>query len=422
VKLDREMIVAALEIIEIQKKRLIEENQQITNGLRPSQDQKMLEWLKQRGVVIEAFSADHGEVRPTLKAIAVEDALETMPLDAESRRVLEIRQLFNHTSIAKYQAAMDRMNDDDYVRGNYIYHGTAPGRFTGHGLQLQNLPWPKNDNTINNYELLVETIKQRNVDYLTTLYGDPLNALANALRAIAIPEKGHKFICMDYKAIQCVLVHWASGDDDALQDFHNKVDPYFMFMSNLNNVPFKEYINNKKKYKDIRTRGKTFRLGCGFGAAPEAIVEAAKNIYGYELSLKDADEGVTSYRKEQYPLVPKMWYALHRKAVAAVRNEGKVFTWNDLVSYQCDGEFLKCELPSGRILHYPKPFVEQAESTTNFKRWNLYYQRVLSKTKQWGEVSAWHGLVTENIIMGIEADIMADSLEDLEAAGYNPGS
>jgi hypothetical protein len=115
-----------------------------------------------------------------------------------------------------------------------------------------------------------------------------------------------------------------------------------------------------------------------------------------------------------------MWYALHRKAVAAVRNEGKVFTWNDLVSYQCDGEFLKCELPSGRILHYPKPFVEQAESTTNFKRWNLYYQRVLSKTKQWGEVSAWHGLVTENIIMGIEADIMADSLEDLEAAGYNP--
>lgn len=49
---------------------------------------------------------------------------------------------------------------------------------------------------------------------------------------------------------------------------------------------------------------------------------------------------------------------------------------------------------------------------------SLYYQGTVQKTKQWGEIDTYGGKLTENIVQAIARDLLANSMLQLEAAGY----
>lgn len=102
------------------------------------------------------FLALEGIELPNLRAKTIDDILKSGKVDGDMKRLLEIRKALSKTSTKKYQAIIDRANDDNRVRDILLYHGASTGRDTGTGIQPHNLPRP--------------LIKQKEIEYVLSLF------------------------------------------------------------------------------------------------------------------------------------------------------------------------------------------------------------------------------------------------------------
>lgn len=128
IRVDRKLIEGALYCTAVTNERLTNEAKQITGLDNPNSTTQLLEWL----------STHHP--LPNLQKTTVAEALEG-DLEADVRRVLEIRQQLGKTSNKKYQAAANAMCEDDHIRGvSQFYGANRSGRWSGRLVQLQNLP------------------------------------------------------------------------------------------------------------------------------------------------------------------------------------------------------------------------------------------------------------------------------------------
>ena len=69
----------------------------------------------------------------------IEKQLQADDLSLQVRRALELRLGGAQAAVKKIDALLLRAGDDDRVRGSFRYHGAATGRWSGEGLQPQNL-------------------------------------------------------------------------------------------------------------------------------------------------------------------------------------------------------------------------------------------------------------------------------------------
>src|SRR4029453_8733987 len=88
-----------------------------------------------------AWLRDHGRALKSLDRKAIERQLakgddELSPL---IRRVLELRLGGAQGAVKKIDRLLARAGDDHRVRGSFRYHGAATGRWSGEGVQPQNL-------------------------------------------------------------------------------------------------------------------------------------------------------------------------------------------------------------------------------------------------------------------------------------------
>lgn len=133
-------------------------------GLRPSQRDALLGWLRAQGVSLPNMRADtiKSALGPDFAKFldgsddedtpAEEDPLDSSddedtpaegdPLDMppHARRALELRALTASASVKKLYAMEHRANSDDRLRDLITHHGARTGRPTGHGPQPLNLP------------------------------------------------------------------------------------------------------------------------------------------------------------------------------------------------------------------------------------------------------------------------------------------
>jgi DNA polymerase len=105
------------------------ELRQITGGEIETTHQvkKLLVWLAARGC----------EVKDLQKG-TLAHALRRADLSSEVRRVIELRREAAHASAAKMPALRAWRCADGRVRGAFRYHGAATGRWSSHGVQVQN--------------------------------------------------------------------------------------------------------------------------------------------------------------------------------------------------------------------------------------------------------------------------------------------
>jgi DNA polymerase len=84
-------------------------------------------------------------------------------------------------------------------------------------------------------------------------------------------------------------------------------------------------------------------------------------------------------------------------------------------------DWLTCQLPSGRKLWYYRPRIEDDETPWGEPCFKLYFwaDKLVKETtrKIWTEISAYGGLLVENIVQAIARDIMRDALFRCEARG-----
>ena len=188
---DREFAQAALQIAQATGPEINAELIEITGGAVDSINKvaALVKWLDSQGCHTR-----------TLKREVVEELLEG-DLSAPVRRVLELRLGGAQAAPKKIVSLLARAGDDGRVRGAYVYHGAATGRFSGEGFQPQNLKRPIEKNL----EAARVAIATGDLAHVRSLYEKPLAIIGDCIRSTIIAAPGHTLIGADFSSIEIAL-------------------------------------------------------------------------------------------------------------------------------------------------------------------------------------------------------------------------
>ena len=399
VGVDPALISGALEIDATSTEQLTAKAVEITGLPNPNSAVQLQQWLRGRGVEME-----------NLQKATVEEALGRKDLPEEARDVLEIRRQLGKTSVKKYAAMQTAKGEDNRVRGlTQFYGANRTGRWAGRLVQLQNLP----RNYIDTLDYARNLVKAKNFEGLRLIYGNVPDTLSQLIRTAFVPSKGNKFVVADFSAIEARVIAWLAGEQWVNEVFatHGKI--YEATASQMFHVPIERIVKGNPEYS-LRQKGKVATLALGYQGGTSALISmGALNMGLEEDELPDI---VTRWRNAN-PRIRDLWYAVEEAALAAVRTaqpqaiRGLVFRLEgDLVYGQ---SFLTVQLPSGRKLFYPKPFLKE----NHFGRMAIHYYTVGQQTKKWEVDSTYGGKMTENIVQAIARDCLAETLRRIDRMG-----
>lgn len=407
IRCDRALVVAAQDIASVGIARANARLAHITGGdvTAITNHNRVKAWLVGQGVETESVA----------KA-AIAEMLERPDLPPEAREVLELRSDAGRSSIAKLDAMLAAMCDDAMLRGLLLYHAASTGRWAGRLVQPQNFPRGE----VDNIELYIDAVMRRAYDELD-LFAHPIVIIMSMLRSMLTAREGNELVAGDFSAIEARVLNWLAGQDDIVALFARGEDVYKHNATKLYNIPLAEV----KKFPHRQT-GKFQELACGFGMGAAKAVSAAKAVYQLTITPAQAKEIVDGYRAT-HPRVVSFWYETERACMAAVRNAGvpQVFGAHRNLKAAVLGSYLYIILPSGRPLMYAAPSIQDrvmpwSTAENVVMKPSLHYWGVDPFTKQWSELSAYGGLLVENIVQAVARDLMAEAMLRLEAAGYPP--
>lgn len=344
---------------------------------------------------------------PDLSAATVMAELKKEDLPNEVREILNIRRSLGRSSSAKYQAIIDRASNDGRVRGSTIYHGAGTGRWSGSGIQPQNLPSRiKIDHPP---EEVLGVVKTGGYQLFTALYDDDIMSAAGAVvRSVLMAAEGKELIVADYSAIEGRGLAWLAGEETELEVYRSNKDPYIASASRILHKPYEEVTKEERQ-----SPGKISVLACGYGGS----VNAVRKFGGEGLTDDDIKDQIVKPWRQAHPKTVAFWYDLEEACMSAVSEPGKVFSERG-VSFRVSNGFLLCRLPSGRLLYYYDPDIRAVKTSWDEMKDSVTYMTVDGMTKQWVRTNTYGGKLAENVTQAICRDLMAEAMLRLEAAGY----
>jgi DNA polymerase len=371
-------------------------------------------WLQAQGVNTDSVSK---------KVVASLLAGGDMP--AEAREALEIRRDTAKSALAKLPKIVKTVCSDDRLRGNLTYHGAGTGRWTAKGAQLQNVPRGTIDWEL--VQLAIPYIQSRDVDTLD-LINPALDVVSSAIRSCLVASPGNRLIFNDYAAIEGRTLAWLASEDWVLDayrtyDAGKGPDMYKMTYAMCFGVDPKDV--TKAQRGNI---GKPADLSLGFGGGNNAFHAMAAN-YGVVLDDEEVSRIKVAFR-ESRPKTVQLWRDCEDAALAAVRNQGKVFqAAGGKIKYIWKGGYLWCVLPSKRALAFPSAGIHEREmpwKDRNGKpvmKESVYYWGAKSAkngagANPWCKQDLYGGLLAQNATQAIARDIAAYAAVKCESAGY----
>lgn len=396
-------------------------------GLNPTQGAKFLQWLKDRG-----YSGED------LRAETMDEQIEGMEFDPTSEVgcALLLRQKVSFAAVKKIDAMLACAGPhDSRVRGCFQYYGASTGRWSGSLIQPQNFKRP----TVKHTEMAYDDIcKGGSVDHIEFVYGPILEVVSSSIRHFIHDVR--PFFQADYAAIEARIVCWLAGQEDALDEYRNKVDRYVRLASVIFAKPEKDI--NKHPERFI---GKQSTLGCGYGmSGPKFRLTCEK--FGYKDLEKGLEFRAVEAFREKHTKVVDYWYACQDAAIKAIQAPGQKYKVRNVTFFVAGTagiRYLWIVLPSGRKLAYPhvklepllsymdkgvrvqhiNPTPQQinkaAEVDENYmlKESITYWGKPQGKAV-WTRVSSYYGRIVENITQAVAADIMAHGTARAEEEGY----
>ncbi|MEO1208366.1 MAG: DNA polymerase [Cyanobacteria bacterium J06638_20] len=248
VLIDLELCRCALELAERIRAEMNAELSDLTDGVveRASQRERVKDYIS------EHFELD----LPDTTADTLDHYMDKVEMPEECFRIIQIVREVNKTSTSKYGKMIINAARDGRAHDILMYHGAGTGRWAGKGIQVQNLP--KGD--LWDIDLAVEDIKSMDLDTIRMWWGEPMEALAGALRGALMPSSGRDFMVADYSAIEARCVLWLADAREALEVFYTGGDIYCDMATTIYG-----YQVNKKTHKKERQFGKQAILGLGYG-------------------------------------------------------------------------------------------------------------------------------------------------------------
>ena len=398
---DIELAKSAIDVDNTYTSILVQQAQQLTGLKNPNSPTQIRKWIE-------------GKTSNVVLSLSKESMPDLMKEFADYPDIIEmlnIRKKLSKTSIKKYYAMLNCAMKDHRVRGTFQFYGAnRTGRWAGRLLQLQNL----SKNHISHIEIPREMIRARDWESVEMMYDDVADILSQLVRTALIAPSGKVFSVADFSAIEARVISWLANEKWRMDVFHGDGKIYEATGAKMFNVP----ISAITKGSVLRDKSKISELALGY----EGSLGALKRMGGERMGLSDT-EMMSLVRKwrSANPAIVDMWKEIDEASKEAVRYQRPVSCTCRNIIFDCDGEFMTIQLPSGRKLFYYGPkFKDKKIGRSTMPTRVLCYQGVVQETKQWGEIDTYGGKLTENIVQAISRDLLGNSMLNLEANGYYP--
>lgn len=398
---DMELAESAIAVDNTYTSILTQHAQQLTGLENPNSPVQIRQWVeKTTGCVVMSLSKE-----------TMPDLMKEFADYPDVIELLNIRKKLSKTSIKKYYAMLNCAMKDHRVRGTFQFYGAnRTGRWAGRLLQLQNL----SKNHISHIEVPREMIRARDWESVEMMYDDVADILSQLVRTALIASPGKVFSVADFSAIEARVISWLANEKWRMDVFRGDGKIYEATGAKMFNVP----ISAITKGSVLRDKSKISELALGY----EGSLGALKRMGGERMGLSDT-EMMSLVRKwrSANPAIVDMWKEIDEASKEAVRYQRPVSCTCRNIIFDCNGEFMTIQLPSGRKLFYYGPkFKDKKIGRSMMPTRVLCYQGVVQETKQWGEIDTYGGKLTENIVQAISRDLLGNSMLNLEANDYHP--
>lgn len=447
-------------LAERSKKELQDILKEKTGVVNPNSGDQMLAWLAAQGYT-------YGSIEKSTVALALADTR----VSKLAKEVLILRKEASKSSHTKLETLVESLSEDDCLRHQFVYLGAArTGRWSGYGVQFQNLPRPIKE-VEDGLDRALDLIDAQDYDTIKKEYPSVIGMAVSCIRSVFQSPAGKKFVVGDLSAIENRVIGWLSGCYSILQVFHNGLDPYVSFAVKMYNQPYEILLKDKPK----RQIAKPAVLGAGFGLGPGArkICKHCRKPFGYKQYCKKCrtDEcdyevilkknkhgdlkktGLLGYAdnmgvvmtpkqafsaqrtfRQSYPEVVAYWKVLEDAAMEVLTNGGEVQVGVVMFSMALMNEknVMRILLPSGRTLHYMNAAVIERDLVGDddkpYKKTSIVYdgighgvgtvdEKEGGKGSKWGPVFTYGGKLCENIVQAIARDILAHGMLLVDEAG-----
>lgn len=396
---DMELAESAIAVDNTYTSILTQHAQQLTGLENPNSPVQIRQWIeKTTGCVVMSLSKE-----------TMPDLMKEFADYPDVIELLNIRKKLSKTSIKKYYAMLNCAMKDHRVRGTFQFYGAnRTGRWAGRLLQLQNL----SKNHISHIEVPREMIRARDWESVEMMYDDVADILSQLVRTALIASPGKVFSVADFSAIEARVISWLANEKWRMDVFRGDGKIYEATGAKMFNVP----ISAITKGSVLRDKSKISELALGY----EGSLGALKRMGGERMGLSDTEmTSLVRKWRSANPAIVDMWKEIDEASKEAVRYQRPVSCTCRNIIFDCNGEFMTIQLPSGRKLFYYGPkFKDKKIGCSTMPTRVLCYQGVVQETKQWGEIDTYGGKLTENIVQAIARDLLGDAMLRMQDEGY----
>jgi len=323
--------------------------------------------------------------------------------------VLRIRRKMSKSSVKKYTAMQSCVCDDGRARGLFQYYGAnRTGRWAGRLIQLQNLP----QNKIRELTEARALFRTGSLEDVQLVYDDVGNILSQLIRTALVAPEGKAFAVADFSAIEARVIAWLAGEQWRLDVFNGHGQIYEASASMMFGLPIEQCQKVEKGGRPgIRAKGKVAELALGY----QGSVGALRTMGGERMGLVESEmKAIVEKWREANPAIVKLWKQVEACAMQAMKTRRVIEHKSGLLRFHYNGESLRIQLPSGRALCYWRPVFGK----NKFEKQCIKYRGTVQATRQWGYIDTYGGKLVENIVQAVARDLLAFSLRELDAEGF----
>lgn len=387
--IDTDFARAAIESSNACNEETHDEMVRLTGIDNPNSVSQLKSWIKeQTGRVVESLGKEF-----------LQDAINDDTLPSNVRRVLELRLLASRTSIKKYDAMLNFAQKDNRVRGTIQFYGAnRTGRFSGRGIQVQNLKRTISKNLLTAREAVCKGVG-------SLLYDDLPDVISRLTRTAIMAKEGHTLVVSDFSAIEARVLAWLAGEKWVLDVFTSHGKIYEATAANMFNVP----LEMVTKGSDLRAKGKVATLALGYQGGVGALIAMGALREG--LTEEELPSLVSSWRAANRKIV-RFWAEVEEAAKKAISQKTSVtlrkpFCELNFIYYN---GYLHIKLPSGRFLSYFGASVEKGRIT---------FYGLNQVSKKWEKTQTYGGSLVENITQAVARDCLCGAMLRMHKEGFS---
>lgn len=416
IPLDEDLIIGANKVIEVEWNRLFSDLTGITKLDNANSRNQILGWAQDNGYPFSVLGKSF-----VARALAGEGNLTD-----ECRKVLELRTQLAKSSVSKFEAFEQRA-----VNGRLYYSfgfmGAArTGRWSGSGLQFQNLlrPTPEVEKRLEEAIALVKAADTAKIQEL--FKSSVFDVVASCLRPVFKAPEGENFVIADLSQIESIVVGWISNCKRIVDVYTSPApynDAYRDFGVDFYGKKFEDITKDERNICKPAVLGCNYRLSAGEEKTTSDGDKYLTGLRGYAANMgvtmtqEEADKAVKIFR-QKFPEVKKLWYDWEAAYISAVKG---VPATAGRCRFEVRDDIMFVRLPSGRDLHYFNPRIEENVKCSwqgrDYEKTRMTF-RGLDEKHQWSEMEIHGGHGVENLAQSIARDILAEGLRRAVKMGF----